>query len=84
MTVRKRIFVANLVMLVILLLLVFLLSFYIVRVFTGVYMSNDIDRISVPEDSDKSVSIYELQIVFDSMINMSVEATYTPQEYPDY
>lgn len=84
MTVRKRIFIANLVMLVILLLLVFLLSFYIVRVFTGVYMSNDIDRISVPQDDNKSVSIYELQIVFDSMINMSTESSYMPQEYSNY
>lgn len=84
MTVRKRIFIANLVMLIILIALVFLLSFYIIRVFTGIYMSNDIDRISIPDAGDRRVSIYELQIVFDSMLDMSVHNPYTPEEYQDY
>ena len=84
MTVRKRILIANLVMLVVMLLLVLLLSFYIIRVFVSTYVTNDVNSISIPSDSDQSLSVFELQIVFDGMVNMSVESPHTPEKHPDF
>ena len=84
MTVRKRIFISNLVMLVILIMLVLLLCFYIVRVFVSTYITNDINSVSIPTSSYKSVSVFELQIVFDSMISMGEESTFSPEEHSDY
>ena len=74
MSVKRRILISNLIMLVFLLALVLILSFYVIRVFLFTYIQNDVKSLQIPDESVSSVSVYELQILFDGVIDISNES----------
>lgn len=84
MSVKKRILFSNVIMLLFLLALVMVLSFYIMRIFLMTYIRNDVSSLEIPDYHEDSISVYELQILFDGMIDMTTEAPYQIQEHADY
>lgn len=84
MTVKKRIFISNLIMLAVLLALVMVLSFYVLRVFLGTYIKNDVKSLEIPAENVTSLSVYELQILFDGMFDMTNESHYKIQNHEDF
>lgn len=84
MSVKKRILFSNVIMLLFLLALVMVLSFYIMRIFLMTYIRNDVSSLEIPDYHEDSISVYELQILFDGMIDMAAEAPYQIQEHEDY
>lgn len=84
MSVKKRILFSNVIMLLFLLALVMVLSFYIMRIFLMTYIRNDVSSLEIPDYHEDSISVYELQILFDGMIDMAAEAPYRIQEHEDY
>ena len=84
MSVKKRILISNIIMLVILLALVMVLSFYVMRVFISTYIRNDVKSIEIPEENVTSFSVYELQILFDGMIDMVSESNMSIKNHEDY
>ena len=73
---------SNIIMMVILLALVFVLAFYILRIFVTTYISNSIESIEKPVDD--SISVYELQILFDGVIDMVTETDGKIEQYRYY
>ena len=73
---------SNIIMMVILLALVFVLAFYILRIFVTTYISNSIESIEKPIDD--SISVYELQILFDGVIDMVTETDGKIEQYRYY
>ena len=84
MSVRKRILVSNIIMLLILLALVMALSFYVMRVFITTYIKNDVKSLEIPSDEITSFSVYELQILFDGMIDMTSESQFDINNHEDF
>ena len=84
MTVRKRILISNFTMLLTLLALVMVLSFYVMRVFISTYIKNDVKSIEIPESNIESFSVYELQILFDGMIDMVNENQFQIKNHEDF
>ena len=84
MSVRKRILVSNIIMLLILLALVMALSFYVMRVFITTYIKNDVKSLEIPSDEITSFSVYELQILFDGMIDMTSESQFDLNNHEDF
>jgi len=84
MTVKKRIFISNIIMLVVLLALVMVLSLYVLRVFLGTYIKNDVKSLVLPEEKVSSLSVYELQILFDGMFDMTNESQYQIENHEDF
>ena len=76
MSVKKRIFISNTIMLAVLLALVMVLSLYVLRVFLGTYVKNDVKSLEIPSENISSFSVYELQILFDGMFDMTKESHY--------
>ena len=84
MSVKKRILFSNVIMLLFLLALVMVLSFYIMRIFLMTYIRNYDSSLEITDYHEDSISVYELQILFDGMIDMTTEAPYQIQEHADY
>ena len=84
MSVKKRILFSNVIMLLFLLALVMVLSFYIMRIFLMTYIKNDVKSLEIPGYHESTISVYELQILFDGMIDMVNEAPYDLQNHTDY
>lgn len=84
MSVKKRILFSNVIMLLFLLALVMILSFYIMRVFLMTYIKNDVKSLKSPTTSESTISVYELQILFDGMIDMANESQYDIQSNSDF
>jgi len=71
-------------MLLFLLALVMILSFYIMRIFLMTYIKNDVKSLEIPEYHENTISVYELQILFDGMIDMANEAPYDVKSHADF
>ncbi|NLN03358.1 MAG: HAMP domain-containing histidine kinase [Clostridiaceae bacterium] len=71
MTIKKKILLSNITMLLLLLTLVLVITFYIIRVFINDYDTYEIE--SVKFRSDDSISVYELQSVFNNLMKMTKE-----------
>ncbi len=84
MSVKKRIVLSNMILLIFLLTLVMVLAFYIMRIFLMTYVRNDVSSIEIPDKNATSVSVYELQILFDGMIDMVNESSYSISGHEDY
>ncbi len=84
MTVKRRIFISNIIMLVVLLMLVLVLAFYIMKVLLFTYIQNDVKSLNIPGDNVSSVSVYELQILFDGIIDITNEAGAEIQKHEDF
>lgn len=84
MSVKRRILISNIVMLFTLLCLVMVLSFYVMRVFLTTYIKNDVKSLQIPDSNITSFSVYELQILFDGMIDMVYEAPGNIKAHEDF
>ena len=71
MTIKKKILLSNITMLLLLLTLVLVITFYIIRVFINDYDTYEIE--SVNFRSEDSISVYELQSVFNNLMKMTKE-----------
>lgn len=84
MSVKKRIMLSNILMLIFLLTLVMVLAFYIIRIFLMTYIKTDINSIEIPDENTNTISVYELQVLFDSMTDMACEKPYAIDTHADY
>lgn len=71
MTIKKKILLSNISMLLLLLTLVLVLTFYILRVFIKNYDTYEIDSVNL--NNDNSISVYELQSIFNNLLNITVD-----------
>lgn len=71
MTIKKKILLSNISMLLLLLTLVLVITFYILRVFIKNYDTYEIDSVNLTNDN--SISVYELQSIFNNLLNITVE-----------
>lgn len=84
MSVKKRLVLSNMIMLIFLLTLVMILAFYIMRIFLMTYIRNDVSSLEIPDRNASTISVYELQILFDGMIDMVNESPHAIGSHDDY
>ena len=71
MTIKKKILLSNITMLLLLLTLVLVITFYIIRVFINDYDTYEIESVNLKTEG--SISVYELQSVFNNLMKMTKE-----------